>query len=137
MPIEISPSNIKSIAKNLKTALLEYNLELKHSQSFEILANALGYKDWNTLSAKINEISLNRIESRAPDEAPLHERPEYARHHDPLDRRSCRTRLSRAHAGQRQHWALEPLVFPGRIYQQRTRLRRRHARQPKGLGINV
>ncbi len=45
MSIEVSPSNIKSIAKNLKAALSDYDLDLKHSQSLEILFKAFGYKD--------------------------------------------------------------------------------------------
>ncbi len=57
MSIEITSYNIKSIAKNLKSALSDFELELKHSQSLEIIAQTFGYKDWNTLSAKLNETS--------------------------------------------------------------------------------
>ena len=68
MSIEVSASNIKSIAKNLKAALSDYKLDLKHSQSLEILSNAFGYKDWNTLSAKLNGTSQTQSENHLNDE---------------------------------------------------------------------
>jgi len=57
MSIEVTAQNIKSIAKNLKSVLSDYHLELKHSQSLEIIAKALGCKDWNSLSARLKESS--------------------------------------------------------------------------------
>ncbi len=56
MSIEVTSQNIKSIAKNLKSVLSDYQLALKHSQSLEILAKTFGFKDWNTFSAKLNEV---------------------------------------------------------------------------------
>ncbi len=52
--IEVTSHNIKSIAKKLKSVLLEHKLELKHSQSLEIVAKVFGFKDWNSFSAKLN-----------------------------------------------------------------------------------
>lgn len=63
MSIEVSPSNIKAYAKNLKAALSDYDLDLKHSQSLEILSKTFGYRDWNTLSAKLNGSSANQSEN--------------------------------------------------------------------------
>ena len=51
MPTEVSLSNVKSLAKNLKSALDDYDVDLKHSQLLHILAKTLGYKNWNTLLA--------------------------------------------------------------------------------------
>jgi len=67
MSIEVSSSNIKSIAKNLKGALSDYKLDLKHSQSLEILSKAFGYKDWNTLSAKLNGTLQSQNETPLKD----------------------------------------------------------------------
>ncbi len=55
MPIEVTSQSIKSIAKNLKSVLSDYSLEIKHSQSLEIISKVFGYRDWNTLSAKLKE----------------------------------------------------------------------------------
>jgi rod shape-determining protein MreB and related proteins len=73
MSIEVSASNIKSIAKNLKAALSDYKLDLKHSHCLEILSKAFGYKDWNTLSAKLNGASQSQTEERLVDEAGIQE----------------------------------------------------------------
>ena len=69
MSIEVSAFNIKSFAKNLKAVLSDYKLDLKHSHCLEILSKTLGYKDWNTLSAKLNGASQSQTEERLVDEA--------------------------------------------------------------------
>ena len=42
----------KRLARNLREALAARSLTLTHSQSLELLAQTLGYADWNTLAAK-------------------------------------------------------------------------------------
>jgi len=44
----------KAMAQTLREALSEKNVSLSHSESLELMAKALGIKDWNTLSARIN-----------------------------------------------------------------------------------
>lgn len=43
----------KAMAKSLRTALAQKNLELSHSECLELIANQFGYDDWNILSARI------------------------------------------------------------------------------------
>lgn len=56
---------IKGYAKALRKALAARNLELSHAQSLELLAETLGEKSWNHLSAKFhqspNELHENEI----------------------------------------------------------------------------
>ena len=44
---------IKGYAKALRKALAARNLELSHAQSLELIAETLGEKSWNHLSAKM------------------------------------------------------------------------------------
>lgn len=68
MTIEVTSHNVKSLAKKLRSALSDYQLELKHSQSLEIIAKTFGLKDWNTLSAKLMETSqFNSYQSQSGD----------------------------------------------------------------------
>lgn len=43
----------KTMAQTLRGALLNKNISINHSESLEIIAKALGAKDWNTLAAAI------------------------------------------------------------------------------------
>ncbi len=43
----------KAQAKALRTSLLATGQDITHSQSLELLAKSLGFRDWNTLHAKI------------------------------------------------------------------------------------
>lgn len=43
--------NAKRMAKSLRTSLGARNHEISHSVALEIVAQQLGYKDWNTASA--------------------------------------------------------------------------------------
>jgi len=43
--------NAKRMAKRLRTSLMGCDYEISHSTSLEIVAQQLGYKDWNTASA--------------------------------------------------------------------------------------
>lgn len=48
---------IKGYAKALRKALSTRNLDLSHAQSLELLAETLGEKSWNHLSAKIDSFA--------------------------------------------------------------------------------
>ena len=43
----------KAMAQTLRRVLTEKNVSLTHSESLELVAKALGIKDWNTLAARI------------------------------------------------------------------------------------
>lgn len=43
----------KSMAKALRAAMAERNMELSHSETLEIVAHQFGFDDWNILAAKI------------------------------------------------------------------------------------
>ena len=45
----------KSMAKSLRKSLTAKNVALSHSECLEIVANVIGFADWNTLSAKLVE----------------------------------------------------------------------------------
>jgi hypothetical protein len=44
---------VKAQAKALRATLIASGQEVSHSQSLELIAKSLGFKDWNTLHAKI------------------------------------------------------------------------------------
>ena len=44
----------KSMAKSLRKFLTAKNIALSHSECLEIVANVIGFADWNTLSAKLD-----------------------------------------------------------------------------------
>ena len=44
----------KSMAKSLRKSLTAKNVALSHSECLEIVANVIGFADWNTLSAKLH-----------------------------------------------------------------------------------
>lgn len=48
-----SPEAAKTQAKALRSALSAQGQDISHSQSLELVAKSLGFKDWNTLHAKI------------------------------------------------------------------------------------
>lgn len=43
----------KSMAKALRAAMAERNMELSHSETLEIVARQFGFDDWNVLAARI------------------------------------------------------------------------------------
>ena len=43
----------KQMAKQLRASLEERNQSLSHSTALELVAQQLGYKDWNTASAML------------------------------------------------------------------------------------
>lgn len=45
--------NAKQMAKRLRTSLEARNHEISHSAALEMVAQQLGYKDWNTASARL------------------------------------------------------------------------------------
>jgi catechol 2,3-dioxygenase-like lactoylglutathione lyase family enzyme len=51
----------KLMAKSLREALRERNLELTHSQALELVASQFGYDNWNTLAAKIAATETRRM----------------------------------------------------------------------------
>lgn len=67
MPIEVTSQNIKSFAKDLRSALLNLNIEIKHTQSLEIISRIFGYRDWNTISAKLKEPPSSQLNSDHTD----------------------------------------------------------------------
>ena len=44
----------KTVAKSLRESLTARNVALSHSECLEIVANIIGFADWNTLSAKLH-----------------------------------------------------------------------------------
>jgi len=45
--------NAKAMAKTLQAALAARNLDLPHSAALEIVAGQFGFRDWNTLAARV------------------------------------------------------------------------------------
>ena len=61
--------NAKTMAKSLRSCLVERNVSLSHSTCLEIVARQFGFADWNTLSAKMPlqgglEIPLGEAETK-------------------------------------------------------------------------
>jgi hypothetical protein len=56
----------KSMAHTLRAALAAKGIEITVSQSLELIAQAFGATDWNTLSAAIRRESLTNPESTSP-----------------------------------------------------------------------
>lgn len=48
-------TDAKSMAKSLREALEQRDVKLTHSDCLELVANQFGLKDWNVLSARIDE----------------------------------------------------------------------------------
>ncbi len=57
---------IKGYAKALRKALSIRNLELSHAQSLELLAETLGEKSWNHLSAKLDKTPNEQRDNDIP-----------------------------------------------------------------------
>src|SRR6516162_958504 len=55
----------KAMAQTLREALTAKSVSLTHSESLELVAKVLGFRDWNVLSARIQSEPL------APDTNPL------------------------------------------------------------------
>lgn len=49
----LSIEQAKQMAKSLRTSLQARNLEVTHAIALELVARQLGYKDWNTASARL------------------------------------------------------------------------------------
>jgi Glyoxalase superfamily protein len=47
----------KAMARSLRGALKTKAIETRHTEALELIAKALGYENWNILSAKIEEAS--------------------------------------------------------------------------------
>lgn len=52
MAIETTTHEAKAMARRLRTALGERGYEVAHSEALELIARALGARDWNTYSAR-------------------------------------------------------------------------------------
>ena len=63
--------NAKAMAKSLRAALAARSLQVTHSESLELIAQALGEKNWQTLSAAIEsaEGGVQKTSSPAPQAA--------------------------------------------------------------------
>jgi hypothetical protein len=56
MQIEVTEKGLKALSNNLRTAMLEVwgpTVPVSNSQSLELLAKTLGYKNWDTLSGVV------------------------------------------------------------------------------------
>lgn len=53
---ELQTLDAKTAAKRLRTALQEKKLDITHGECLDLVARQLGLKDWNVLSARLNEI---------------------------------------------------------------------------------
>ena len=56
----------KAMAHTLREALVAKSLTLSHSESLELIAQVLGFRDWNVLSAKIETEEQNVSKPDAP-----------------------------------------------------------------------
>ncbi|MGE8131413.1 glyoxalase superfamily protein [Methylobacterium sp. NPDC080182] len=56
------PRDPKAMAKNLRQALAERRIEITHSDSLEFVARQLGWRDWNTLAARLDRPPLRMPE---------------------------------------------------------------------------
>ena len=59
----------KTMAKSLRTALIDRNVSLSHSDCLEIVARQFGLADWNTLSAKLTDEQERSTRPQRPDTA--------------------------------------------------------------------
>jgi hypothetical protein len=55
----------KLMAKSLKTALSEQDIDLAHGKALELVAAQFGYDDWNVLAAKI-EAAMPQLKPQQP-----------------------------------------------------------------------
>ncbi|UXN64598.1 VOC family protein [Phyllobacterium sp. A18/5-2] len=53
-------NDAKAIAKSLRQALKQKNIEISHSEGLELVAAGFGFDDWNVLSAKIETVEHAR-----------------------------------------------------------------------------
>lgn len=53
-----SPRDPKAMAKSLRQALAERRIDLSHGDSLECVARQLGWRDWNTLAARLARPAL-------------------------------------------------------------------------------
>ena len=52
------PRDPKALAKSLRQALAERHVDISHSDSLECVARQLGWRDWNTLAARLDRPAL-------------------------------------------------------------------------------
>jgi hypothetical protein len=57
----------KAMAKSLRNSLAAKNVALSHSECLEIVAQQLGFADWNTLCAKLDVEAGRLIPAQRPD----------------------------------------------------------------------
>jgi hypothetical protein len=62
----------KTMAKGLRRGLADQGLDLTHSQSLELIAQAFGYDNWNILAAQIEAARPAPAADKRPDDEPLH-----------------------------------------------------------------
>lgn len=53
-------NDAKAIAKSLRQALKQKNIEISHSEGLELVAAGFGFDDWNVLSAKFETVEHAR-----------------------------------------------------------------------------
>jgi catechol 2,3-dioxygenase-like lactoylglutathione lyase family enzyme len=53
-------NDAKAIAKSLRQALKQKNIEISHSEGLELVAAGFGFDNWNVLSAKIDTVEPAR-----------------------------------------------------------------------------
>jgi hypothetical protein len=51
----------KAMAQTLREALIAKSVSLTHSESMELIANILGFRDWNVLAARIQSASRSPV----------------------------------------------------------------------------
>lgn len=72
-----SPDNLKSKANVVRQFLKEKcNVDITHSQSLELMSQALGFKDWNTAKAALSEakpdVQLSELQLSAYERVQLY-----------------------------------------------------------------
>lgn len=66
MATEISTHEAKAMARRLRTALGERGYDVGHSQCLELLARALGVRDWNTYVAQAQALAKPPVQPVVP-----------------------------------------------------------------------
>jgi hypothetical protein len=62
----------KTMAKGLRRSLADQGVELTHSRSLELIAQAFGYDNWNILAAKIEAARPAPAAEKRPGDETLH-----------------------------------------------------------------
>jgi hypothetical protein len=61
----------KTMAKGLRRSLAEQQIELTHSQSLELIAQAFGFDNWNILAARIESAQPAPVADKRPTDETL------------------------------------------------------------------